>query len=48
MVRDCRHTTGEDQRLQKYYSRWLETADILQEMIRHCRRIAGNSCNSYN
>ncbi|CAI9581449.1 unnamed protein product, partial [Staurois parvus] len=32
MVRDCRNTTGDGQRLQTYYRRWPGTADILQEM----------------
>ncbi|CAI9553255.1 unnamed protein product [Staurois parvus] len=36
MVRDCRHSTGDGQRLQTYYRRWSETADILQEMVRDC------------
>ncbi|CAI9595715.1 unnamed protein product [Staurois parvus] len=42
MVRDCRHTTGDDQRLQTYYRRWSETADILQEMTRDCRHTTGD------
>ncbi|CAI9571310.1 unnamed protein product [Staurois parvus] len=48
MVRDCRHTTGDGQRLQTYYRRrsetantlcrrWSDTADILQEMVKDCR-----------
>ncbi|CAI9579412.1 unnamed protein product [Staurois parvus] len=36
MLRDCRHTTGDGQRLRTWYSRWSETADILQEMVRDC------------
>ncbi|CAI9544723.1 unnamed protein product [Staurois parvus] len=52
MVRDCRHTTGDSQRLQTYYRRWsetadivqemTETADILQEMVRDCRHSTGD------
>ncbi|CAI9537528.1 unnamed protein product [Staurois parvus] len=41
MTRDCRHGTGDDQRLQTYYRRWPETADILQEMARDCRHGTG-------
>ncbi|CAI9558917.1 unnamed protein product [Staurois parvus] len=37
MVRDCRHSTGDGQRLQTYYRRWSETADIVQETVRDCR-----------
>ncbi|CAI9535169.1 unnamed protein product, partial [Staurois parvus] len=37
MVRDCRHTTGDSQRLQTWYRRWSETADIVQETVRDCR-----------
>ncbi|CAI9550162.1 unnamed protein product [Staurois parvus] len=37
MVRDCRHTTGDGQRLKTFYRRWSETAGILQEMVRDCR-----------
>ncbi|CAI9560518.1 unnamed protein product [Staurois parvus] len=36
MIRDCGYTTVDDQRLQTYYRRWPETADILQEMARDC------------
>ncbi|CAI9591738.1 unnamed protein product [Staurois parvus] len=42
MVRDCRHTTGDVQRLQTYYNRWSETEDIIQEMIRDCRLDTGD------
>ncbi|CAI9570703.1 unnamed protein product, partial [Staurois parvus] len=42
MVRDCRYTTGEYQRLQTYYRRGSETADILQESIRDCRHTTGD------
>ncbi|CAI9537399.1 unnamed protein product [Staurois parvus] len=42
MVRDCRHSTGDGQRLQAYYMRWSETADILQEMVRDCRHTTGD------
>ncbi|CAI9564600.1 unnamed protein product [Staurois parvus] len=42
MVRDCRHTTGDGQRLQTYYRRWSETADLLQEMVRDCRHTTGD------
>nr|DBA32115.1 TPA: hypothetical protein GDO54_007859 [Pyxicephalus adspersus] len=37
MVRDCRHYTGDGQRLQTLYRRWSETADIVQETVRDCR-----------
>ncbi|CAI9580815.1 unnamed protein product [Staurois parvus] len=33
MVRDCRHTTGNGQRLQTYYRIWSETVDIIKEML---------------
>ncbi|CAI9623084.1 unnamed protein product [Staurois parvus] len=36
MVRDCKHTTGDGQRLQTCYRRWSETADIVQETVRDC------------
>ncbi|CAI9573840.1 unnamed protein product, partial [Staurois parvus] len=42
MVRDCRHTTGGGQRLQTYYRRWSDTADILQEMVLDCRHTTGD------
>ncbi|CAI9591511.1 unnamed protein product [Staurois parvus] len=42
MIRDCRHTTGEGQRLQRYYRRGSETADILQETVRDCRHSTGD------
>ena len=52
MVRDCRHTTGDGQRLQTYYRRWSETADIyrrwsetadmVQETVRDCRHSTGD------
>ncbi|CAI9583982.1 unnamed protein product [Staurois parvus] len=42
MVRDCRHTTGDGQRLQTHYRRWSETADTLQEMVRDCRHSTGD------
>ncbi|CAI9587023.1 unnamed protein product [Staurois parvus] len=41
MVRDCRYTTGDGQRLQVYYRRWSETAGVLQEMVRDCRYTTG-------
>ncbi|CAI9542502.1 unnamed protein product, partial [Staurois parvus] len=34
--------TGDGQRLQTYYRRWSETADILQEMVRDCRHTTGD------
>ncbi|CAI9587988.1 unnamed protein product, partial [Staurois parvus] len=34
--RDCRHGTGDDQRLQTLYKRWSETADMIQEMVGVC------------
>ncbi|CAI9605638.1 unnamed protein product, partial [Staurois parvus] len=37
MVRDCRHNTGDGQRLQTWYRRWSETADMIPEMVRDCR-----------
>ncbi|CAI9566201.1 unnamed protein product [Staurois parvus] len=43
MVRDCRHTTGDDgQRLQTQYRRRSETADIVQETVRDCRQGTGD------
>ncbi|CAI9581486.1 unnamed protein product, partial [Staurois parvus] len=30
------------QRLQTYYRRWSETADILREMVRDCRHAIGD------
>ncbi|CAI9548957.1 unnamed protein product [Staurois parvus] len=42
MVGDCRHTTGDRQRLQTYYRRWSETADILEEMVRDSRHTTGD------
>ncbi|CAI9586987.1 unnamed protein product [Staurois parvus] len=42
MVRDCRCTTGDGQRLQTYYRRWSETADVLQEMTRDCTCTTGD------
>ncbi|CAI9583695.1 unnamed protein product [Staurois parvus] len=41
MTRDCRCSTGDDQRLRTYYRR-PETADIVQEMIRDCRHSTGD------
>ena len=37
-----RHDTGDSQRLQTWYRRWSETADIVQEMVRDCRHSTGN------
>ncbi|CAI9581901.1 unnamed protein product, partial [Staurois parvus] len=42
MVRDCRHSTGDGQRLQTIYRRRSETADNLQEMVRDCRHGTGD------
>ncbi|CAI9560136.1 unnamed protein product [Staurois parvus] len=42
MVRDYRHATRDGQRLQTYYKRWSETADIVQEMVRDCRHSTGD------
>ncbi|CAI9534747.1 unnamed protein product [Staurois parvus] len=39
---DCRHSTGNDQRLRTQYRRWPETADIVQEMTRDCRHSTGD------
>lgn len=37
IVRGCTNTTGDGQRLQTYYSRWSESTDLLQEMVRDNR-----------
>ncbi|CAI9617371.1 unnamed protein product [Staurois parvus] len=42
MVSDCRHTTGDGQRLQTYYRSWSETADMIQEMVSDCRHTTGD------
>ncbi|CAI9543340.1 unnamed protein product [Staurois parvus] len=42
MVRDCRHSTGDGQRLQTQYMRRSETADTVQEMVRDCRHSTGD------
>ncbi|CAI9586886.1 unnamed protein product, partial [Staurois parvus] len=43
MTRDCRHSTGDDQRLRtQYRRRWSETADTVQEMTRDCRHSTGD------
>ncbi|CAI9573665.1 unnamed protein product [Staurois parvus] len=42
MVRDMGHDTGDGQRLQTWYRRWSETADIVQEMVRDCRHSTGD------
>ncbi|CAI9587968.1 unnamed protein product, partial [Staurois parvus] len=42
MVGDCRHDTGDGQRLQTYYRRWSKTADMLKEMVRDCRHTTGD------
>ncbi|CAI9545935.1 unnamed protein product [Staurois parvus] len=42
MIRDCRHTTGDGQRLQTHYRRWSETADTLHEMVRDFRHTTGD------
>ncbi|CAI9563824.1 unnamed protein product [Staurois parvus] len=42
LVRDCRHNTGDGQRLQTRYRRWSETADMIQEMVRDCRHDTGD------
>ncbi|CAI9617128.1 unnamed protein product, partial [Staurois parvus] len=42
MTRDCRHITGEGQRLQTYCRRWSDNADILQERVRNCRHTTGD------
>ncbi|CAI9583973.1 unnamed protein product [Staurois parvus] len=36
MTRNCRCTTGDDQRLQMHYKRRSETAGVLQQMTRNC------------
>ncbi|CAI9598451.1 unnamed protein product [Staurois parvus] len=42
MARDCRHSTGDGQRLQTYYRTRSETANIVQEMARDCRHTTGD------
>ncbi|CAI9620314.1 unnamed protein product [Staurois parvus] len=42
MDRDCRHGTGDGQRLLTWYRRWPETADMVQEMARDCRHSTGD------
>ncbi|CAI9551085.1 unnamed protein product [Staurois parvus] len=42
MTRNCKHSTGDDQRLQTCYRRRPETADIVQEMIRDCGHTTGD------
>ncbi|CAI9587573.1 unnamed protein product [Staurois parvus] len=42
MTRDCEHSTGNDQRLQMYYMRQPETADIVQETTRDCGHSTGD------
>ena len=42
MVRDHRHGTGDGQKLQTWYRRRSETADLVQEMIRDCRHDIGD------
>ncbi|CAI9621432.1 unnamed protein product, partial [Staurois parvus] len=36
MTRDCRHSTGDDQRLRTQYRERPETEDTVQEMTRDC------------
>ncbi|CAI9597155.1 unnamed protein product [Staurois parvus] len=40
--RDCRQDTGDDQRLRTQYRRWSETADIVQETVRDCGHSTGD------
>ncbi|CAI9569059.1 unnamed protein product [Staurois parvus] len=42
MARDCRHSTGDGQRLRTQYRRWPETADTVQEMTRDCGHRTGD------
>ncbi|CAI9622535.1 unnamed protein product [Staurois parvus] len=42
MIRDCGHSTGDDQRLQTQYRRRSETADTVQEMTRDCGHSTGD------
>ncbi|CAI9538711.1 unnamed protein product [Staurois parvus] len=42
MTRDCRHSTGDDQRLRTQYRGRPETADTVQEMTRDCRHSTGD------
>ncbi|CAI9583087.1 unnamed protein product, partial [Staurois parvus] len=39
---DCRHSTGEDQRLRTQYRRRPETADTVQEKTRDCGHSTGD------
>ncbi|CAI9582686.1 unnamed protein product, partial [Staurois parvus] len=39
---DCRHSTGDGQRLRTQYRRWPETADTVQEMARDCGHSTGD------
>ncbi|CAI9614610.1 unnamed protein product, partial [Staurois parvus] len=40
--RDCRHDTGDGQRLRTGCRRWSETADMIQGMVRDCRHDTGD------
>ncbi|CAI9534558.1 unnamed protein product [Staurois parvus] len=42
MVRDCRHDTRDGQRLQTWYRRRSETAEMVQETVRDCRHGKGD------
>ncbi|CAI9608530.1 unnamed protein product [Staurois parvus] len=41
MTRDCRHSTGDDQRL-RTVQEMTKTADIVQEMTRDCGQSTGD------
>ncbi|CAI9580524.1 unnamed protein product [Staurois parvus] len=43
MIRVCRHTTGDVQRLRTQYRRWPETADTVQEITRDCGHSTGDN-----
>ncbi|CAI9620300.1 unnamed protein product [Staurois parvus] len=42
MTIDCRHSTGDVQKLQTQYRRCPETADTVQEMTRDCGHSTGD------
>ncbi|CAI9599505.1 unnamed protein product [Staurois parvus] len=42
MTRDCRHSTGNEQRLRTQYRRCPETADIVQKMTIDCGHSTGD------
>ncbi|CAI9535116.1 unnamed protein product [Staurois parvus] len=42
MTKDCRHSTGNDQRLRTQYRGCPETADTVQEMTKDCGHSTGD------